>query len=338
MRQVNVASPGRVESISREELMDDGSGLEGVLAQAGLLRPGAGFALAACSPRTGVVSRAGGTLLDGTAVTPETPMYAASITKQVVGALAAQQVLADLLRPDDRVLDLLPALPPWAAAIRVRHLIHHTSGLHPTEQVLAALGLPSEQHLDNDMVMQGLDLLPPPDTAPGTAFGYSNIGYVVLAEVLVAVTGAPVPFLAQQSLFAPLGMAASRLGPAESAALPTDVRPPRTIGDGGLWSSALDLLTWLDALSSDRLGPELTRLVQRPGRLDDGTALDYAWGVTARSGSEGTSYTHGGNWPGWSAKTVRRPATGTAVVLLTTSDDVPAVSRAALELHDLLPP
>jgi CubicO group peptidase (beta-lactamase class C family) len=105
-----------------------------------------------------------------------------------------------------------------------------------------------------------------------------------------------------------------------------------------LWSSALDLLTWLDALSSDRLGPELTRLVQRPGRLDDGTALDYAWGVTARSGSEGTSYTHGGKWPGWSAKTVRRPATGTAVVLLTTSDDVPAVSRAALELHDLLQP
>jgi Beta-lactamase len=76
--------------------------------------------------------------------------------------------------------------------------------------------------------------------------------------------------------------------------------------------------------------------VQTPGRLDDGTPLDYGWGVTARPGGVGTSYTHGGNWPGWSAKTNRRPATGTAVALLTTSDDVRGVSQAAIDLRDRL--
>jgi hypothetical protein len=49
-----------------------------------------------------------------------------------------------------------------------------------------------------------------------------------------------------------------------------------------------------------------------------------------------TSYSHGGNWPGWIAKTIRSPATGTAVALLTTSDVVQAVSQVAVALHDRL--
>ena len=78
-------------------------------------------------------------------------------------------------------------------------------------------------------------------------------------------------------------------------------------------------------------------MVQTPGRLDDGTALDYAWGITARTSARGTSYTHGGSWPGWTAKTVRRPVADTAVALLTTNNDPDAVSQAAVELHELLP-
>lgn len=64
--------------------------------------------------------------------------------------------------------------------------------------------------------------------------------------------------------------------------------------------------------------------------------MGYGWGVTVRPSLDGNTYTHGGNWPGWSAKTVRRPATQTAVALLTTSDDVDAVSQTALEIHENL--
>ena len=77
-------------------------------------------------------------------------------------------------------------------------------------------------------------------------------------------------------------------------------------------------------------------LMQTPGRLDDGTPLEYAWGIIARPHGAATNYSHGGNWPGWSAKTIRSPSTGTAVALLTTSDDVQAVSEAAVALHDRL--
>jgi CubicO group peptidase (beta-lactamase class C family) len=203
---------------------------------------------------------------------------------------------------------------------------------------LASLGLVDERQLDNDLVLQGLRKLSGPDAPAGVGYLYSNIGYVVLAELLAALTSTPVPVLAQRCLFRPLGMARSGLVVDELLSLREDVRPPRTLGDGGLWTSAHDLLVWLDALNHDRLGAELTRLVQSPGRLDDDTPVDYAWGTTVRNSPAGVSYTHGGNWPGWSAKTVRRPATDTAVVLLSTSNAVELVSRAAVELHDRLAP
>ena len=161
-------------------------------------------------------------------------MYAASVTKQMVAALVAQQVLGGQLDPDDRVVDLLPALPAWAEPIQVRHLIHHTSGLPATARVLAAVGLDDQQHLDNSLVLQALSNLSHPDAPPGRAFVYSNIGYVVLAQALSALTGTAVPILAEKSLFQPLGMTDSRLAADKQVTLPDATTQPRTVGDGGL--------------------------------------------------------------------------------------------------------
>ena len=49
-----------------------------------------------------------------------------------------------------------------------------------------------------------------------------------------------------------------------------------------LRTEEVDLVTWLDALNRRLLGAELTALLQTPGRLDDGTLLEYAWGMTVR--------------------------------------------------------
>lgn len=311
--------------------------IERLLERAGLLSPAAVVVVACSSPSNEVLTWSSAGRESGVAIDAATPMYVASVTKQLIGVLVAQQVSAGRMHTDDRVVDLLPTLPAWAEQIRVRHLLHHTSGLPATAKVLMAAGVDDEQHSSNELVLQGVAALPAPDAPAGRVYSYSNVGYVVLAEALSALTGTALPVLARESLFSPLGMTASWLGSEEQPTLATLPRPPRTVGDGGWWVSALDLLTWLDVLNRDRLGADLTQLVQTPGRLDDGTALDYAWGVTARPNAAGTSYTHGGHWPGWSAKTVRRPKTGTAVALLTRSDDVKAVSEAGLALHESLP-
>ena len=54
------------------------------------------------------------------------------------------------------------------------------------------------------------------------------------------------------------------------------------------------------------------------GRLNDGSALDYAWGVRFTSTTVGRQVSHGGSWAGWLAKTVRFPHQGVAVAVLST--------------------
>lgn len=300
------------------------------LRQAGLV--GDAVAVAVSSPATGTLAwSTGGGHLPG--ADGRTPFYLASVTKQLVGVLAAQEVLAGRLDPEDRVVDHLPQLPAWAGAVRVRHLLHHTSGLPPAPWWLGAPGPAAE--LTNAAVLHALCAWPAPATPPGREHVYNNTGYVVLAEVLAAVTRTALPELARQRVFGPLGLTASRLGDVP-AGTPAGAWPPATDGNGGWWATALDLVRWLDALDADLLGAEVGRLVQTPGRLDDGTLLDYAWGVTVRPDAAGPLLTHGGNWPGWTAKTVRQPATRTAVALLSTNDDVQRVSDTGVELHRLL--
>ena len=307
-----------------------GPDLEAHLRGSGLLREDVAVALACTAPGTGRLTCCRG-VLAGRPVEAGTPFYVASVTKQLVGVLTAQQVLAGRLDVEAGVRTLLPGLPSWAAPVRVRHLLHHTSGLPGTSRVLAAAGLVEERALTNAAVLAGLDRLAGPDRPPGKVFAYSNVGYVVLAEVLAAVTGIALPVLARRQVMDPLGLT-GWLG-APPAGTPDGRRPPGTLGDGGWWTGAADLLTWLDALDRGLLGSGVSALVQTPGRLDDGSPLTYGWGVTVHADGGPTALTHGGSWPGWTAKTVRSRGTGTAVALLTTSDDADAVSRAAVELH-----
>lgn len=299
--------------------------------------PGTAIAVGTSSPTSGRAHSCAGHL-GPRAVTSFTTFYGASLTKQLVAALVARAVLDGHVDPQATLSTFLPTLPAWAAPIRVHHLVHHTAALPQPPELALALGHPGDEagcsRLDNQAVLTALQRVAPPTAAPGGAFSYDNTGYILLAELLRAVHGRDVGDLARSEVFAPLGLAGSRVGGPAPLRLPGRPVPPATVGDGGLWTCAADLLTWLEAMNEERLGADLAALVQSPGRLDDGTVLDYAWGVGPRPGPAGTRYVHGGSWSGWCGMTVRCPTTATAAVVLAATDDMAAVSTAALELHD----
>ena len=195
--------------------------------------------------------------------------------------------------------------------------------------------MPSAGELDNELVLEALRATTRPLAAPGERYAYSNVGYILLAEVLATTAGEPLGALAHRRVFAPLDMSATHLGEEPETHQP---QPgfPGTVGDGGLWTTANDLLCWLMAMNAEYLGRDATRLIQRPGTLDDGAALTYAWGINVRPHTHGPMYTHGGNWPGWAAKTVRQPSTSIAVALLSTSDDVLLVSDTTVRIAEAL--
>ena len=221
---------------------------------------GTAVAVGATSPGQGLQYWSAGSLSQQP-VTRTTTFYAASVTKQLIAALVARAVLDGRVDLRTSVAALLPELPAWTAPIRVHHLLHHTAAL-PQPRVLAAL-----------------HYVTPPAAPPGRKFSYDNTGYVLLAEMLRDVWGQDVTHQAAAELFGPLGLAGSRLGGLAPVMLPGHVAPPETVGDGGLWTCSADLLTWLQAMNGDRLGADLTTMVQSPGHLDSGAVLDYAWAL-----------------------------------------------------------
>lgn len=240
--------------------------------------------------------------------TTSTLIYVASLAKQVVAACAALLVR-------DGMLNVEAPVGEWVSSgdVRIRHLIHHTSGL------------PGDRPLTGDRTSDGiLTAIDGLEFAPGTNWSYSNVGYVVLAEVVRRTAGMSLADFARWRIFEPLGMPDTRFwtgpGPGPPGAAPLDPAHPAplSIGDGGLWSTAADLLRWADGLNTDRLG--ITDLVQTPGALDDGTPLDYAWGMGVRTRLGRRAYQHGGGWADVRTMLVRVPDEGLDLVVLALAD------------------
>jgi CubicO group peptidase (beta-lactamase class C family) len=295
--------------------------LEKVLAPSGLAHSPHAVTVRAADGSGAETSRG---LSSRTTLGVDAAMYAASIAKQVIGMLAALEADAGTLAPEQKVAAHIDGLPTWAGGVRIRHLIHHTSGLpdvprHDLEEGNAEVL--SHLHAESGLLAE-----------PGTTYRYCNVGYICLAEVIRRTSGRHVPELARATLFAPFTMPSARLGGPMPEALVGHQRPPQTVGDGGLWLSARDLGRWNDAMNAQALGSAVHLLAEQPGTLDDATAIDYAWGIRVVDHAGQRTISHGGSWPTWSAKTIRQPDVGVSVAILAATDDTKTVSDVALAL------
>ncbi|MEV0234150.1 serine hydrolase domain-containing protein [Nonomuraea sp. NPDC050786] len=255
-------------------------------------------------------------------VTATTLAYAASLSKQMTAACAALLARRGTLDMESPLSHWLPRLPAWAGAIRLRHLVHHTAALPADSKVDAILAGDADRTTSG--IIQALTCFPALERRPGTAHVYSNAGYVCLAAVVERAADMSLPDFAQRHLFVPLGMADTRYwdgpDPTPPGAAPlARLRPaPLSLGDGGVWTTLSDLLRWSQALNADELG--ISELMQTPGRLDDGTPIDYAWGVGVRSHAGHRVYRHGGGWVGLRALHARVPDLDLSVALMAIND------------------
>jgi CubicO group peptidase (beta-lactamase class C family) len=107
--------------------------------------------------------------------------------------------------------------------------------------------------------------------------------------------------------------------PPRAAPLDSQYPAPLSLGDGGVWSTAEELVRWNQALERDELG--VSTLLQTPGHLDDGTQLDYAWALGVREHAGRRIYRHGGRWAGLSAQLIRLADRRSSFVIIALDDD-----------------
>src|SRR5258706_2906491 len=185
----------------------------------------------------------------------------ASLTKPIATATSIM-ILADRnkLKLDDPVAKYVPEFGKHGkASITIRHLLTHVSGL-PAETTL------DDYRYGRAEAIRRISALEP-RAAPGVKFIYSDIGYIILEEVVARVSGRDLGKFSAESIFRPLGMTETGyLPPLElrRRAAPTEIRDgawivgevhdPRAFrlggisGNAGLFSTAGDMSRYAQAI------------------------------------------------------------------------------------------
>ena len=281
------------------------------------------------------------------AATPATNYRLASVTKQFTAAAILLLAEDGCLSIDDPARKWLPSLPVAADGITVRHLLGHTSGLIDYEELLP--DATCRQWHDSEVLslLEGEQRTYFP---PGTAFRYSNSGYVLLALIAGRAAGTDFASLLSARIFRPLGMgntvafeaglsAVAHRAYGYSAAghswIRTDQSPTSaTLGDGGVYSSIDDLAKWDAALNDGRLlRAESLRLAFTPATPTPDPAVHYGFGWRV----SGEKLWHSGESIGFRNVIVRYPRVRFTVIVLTNRND-PEPYPAALAIAEALMP
>jgi CubicO group peptidase (beta-lactamase class C family) len=290
---------------------------------------------------------------------PTTVYSLASVTKPMVATAVMTLVRAgrvDLDAPVERYLapGLLTAYAGTTADVTIRRLLHHTAGLPQHFNYYYADEPDRPAALEKTARRFGIIV-----RAPGSEFGYSNLGSALLGHVVERVSGVTLSEFLAREVFAPLGMTGALFDPDllghRQIAVEYDNRGnvvpfhwADTPGAAHGYASARDLIRFgmfhlEDHLEDQRaiLDDRLIELMRTEGDgtvHPDGSGETYGLGWFASGANDSRVVWHEGGWEGASAMLKLVPSEDAAVAVLMNVFDQEFVHRIAdSALRVLLP-
>jgi len=234
-------------------------------------------------------------------IRPRTPFEVGSVSKQFTAFAIALLARDGKLSLDDDVRRYLPYMPDFGRRITIRHLLLHTSGLRDAMSLFHVAGHEVGSLLRQGQVVSMIARQRQLNFPPGTEYMYCNTGYLLLAEIVRAVSGQTLRDFTSERIFRPLGMTQSFFFDDVREAVPGRAYPyerwhgmgageaarwGRTplnweiVGGMGLTTTVEDLARWAGNFGRPVVGdPELIRQIVRTGALDDGTPIPYGFGL-----------------------------------------------------------
>lgn len=269
-------------------------------------------------------------LESGTMISPETTVFnIASVSKQFTAFAALILAQDGRLDLDADVGQYLPWFPDFGTPVTSRHLIHHTSGLREYYDLAYLVrgnsfpdGSPPFRQQDVVDLMTGQREL---NFSPGTDIMYCNSNYIVLAEVVEAVSGQSFQSFMAEAVFQPLDMDSTLIRGLDGNETATGYvgenhqEAPSgvvTWGESGVLTTTDDMALWARHLLNPSYQPEATGQLFEKGRLSDDSELIYAGGLMYGSTRGVETVAHGGSLPGFQAALHLVPSRDLAVVVL----------------------
>lgn len=269
----------------------------------------------------------------GTPWTINTISESGSVAKQFTAAAVVLLAQDGVLSLEDDITKWIPEVKGFGRKITVRHLLTHTSGLPDRYTLHQVQNRPAgETDHDNREVVAMLTGLRELNFDPGEDYEYSNTGYVVAATIVERASGKSLQAFTSERIFRPLGMEDTRWREDHRVVVPgrasaysgtltagyrNDHPFTRVIGSGGLLTTVGDFLKWEGAMQAGT-GPwgAVRDSLQRSMRLNEGTGITYALGVSVSTWRGVPAVSHTGSTGGYRAALYRYPEQNVAVALL----------------------
>ena len=281
----------------------------------------------------------------------------ASVSKQFTGLAVSMLVDQGKIGLTDDIRKYLPEMHAFEPPITIDHLLHHTSGLRDWPGMLEMAGWNFSDLISFEHILRFAYAQKTRNFISGDEHTYSNTNYNLLAEIVARVTGKSFRAWTDENLFAPLGMTATHFRVDVGEVFPNRVWSYRQTSDrnwavvsngllaqgsSSLFTTADDLAKWLMNFSTRRVGGDagVDRMLMHT-KLNDGTPVKYALGVTVDDWRGHRRISHGGGWAGFSTFGAWFPAIRSGVVMLSNTPVNPEVltnSLAEIFLGDRLGP
>ncbi len=319
--------------------------LQTLLKRSGI--PGVSAAIIWDDGRTWAGAAGSADLATRTAMTPDTAFALASVSKTLTAGVVLQLVGEGRLALDQPVAPLLPAFK-LDRRITVRMLLDHTSGL-PDYFLNASIDRPLQARPDAAWTpLQAWRYVPAKHFTPGRSWHYSNTNYLLLGELVKAVTGRSLASEVRTRLLGPLRLRDTWYQAVEkprtkgatgyrrvvkpgggSRYLPvapsSDVMPFRSVvtsagGAGSIASTAMDAAVWMRAFAGGEVLPADVQAamvgdVARTKAL--GSTIPYGLGIQAVRLDGRKALGHSGRYLGFRNVVRYVPAAGVTIAVLT---------------------
>ena len=267
------------------------------------------------------------------AITPGTVFHVASVSKQFTAMSILLLEAEGKLATTDDIRDYIPEFPYYGHTITIQHLIHHTSGLRDQWDILSLAGwnyvddLITNRHV-LEIALRQKEL----NFAPGEEHVYCNTGYTLLAIIVERVSGQTFREFTQQHIFEPLDMAHTHFHddhamivknralayvPRDDDGFKISIPTFDTVGATSLFTTALDLAKWEQNYTHHRVGgASVAEKMRTPGRLNNGSDIVYASGVTVAQYKGLATIGHSGGDAGYRSHFITFPEHSFGVIVL----------------------
>lgn len=276
---------------------------------------------------------------------PASIFEAGSVSKQFTAAAMLILAKDGKIALDDPVRKYVPELPDHGAVLTIRHLLTHTSGLRDWGSLAGIAGMPrGSREYTHAHVVDILSRQTALNFAPGTRWSYSNSGYNLSAVIIARTSGMSFAEFSRTRLFEPLGLTRTSWRDDHTRivagrAIGYTVAPGNRYrqdmpfedvhGNGGLLTTAGDLLKWNEAFATGPMsGETLAGQQQILARLNDGRALHYGLGVFRGDYKGVPEVYHSGATAGYRAFLTYYPSARLAVAVLCNAGNANATQLA----------